>query len=653
MTGALEKGLERFRAGDPKAAAAHARGALVVDPANAEARHLLGLALFHLGDLAESISQFRRAVLLAPANASAWLNLAVALRKDGRLAEAEEAIQEALSRDPQFAGAWFNLGNLCLEGGRWGEAEAAYRRALAADPDDPRPPQNLAVALKSLGRAAEAVVVLARALAAQPDNAGVLNNLGNLLREDGRADEAVALLEKAAALAPQSPDVAYNLGAALAAEDRQDEAAAHYEKAVALRPAFTKARWAAKLALPILYDGEEEIDVWRERYRAGLAELAELRLDSPAAIGEALGAIAERTNFALPYQGRNDRQLQMQYGALVHRIAAAAFPQFAAPPVPQPKEKVRIGFVSAHFRFHTVARLFGGWLRGLEVRGFEVMALPTQTSDPASVAAAGCDVLIHLDIGMDPRAQVLAALRLAPSQYVTWGHPETTGLPTLDAFLSSDLMEPPDGESHYTERLIRLPNLSIDYPRPEVPDLPAREKAPVLLCSQSLFKLLPRFDALAARVVREVGDCRLEFVAHPSAAVTERFRKRIARAFRAAGVDEDRIHIHPRLAPADFLAVNQRADLLLDSLAWSGGNTTLEAVACGLPVVTLPGDLMRGRHASAILRRAGRSDLIARDEDDFVAIAARLARSRERLEGTGAVFGDPEPVATLADFLAS
>jgi predicted O-linked N-acetylglucosamine transferase (SPINDLY family) len=670
MENVLDDAFSRFGRGDLEGAMAACREALTAFPGDAEALHLLGLCLLQSGETAEAVSRLRRSVLLAPANAAGWLNLGVALRRLGRAEEAEESIQEALRRDPDFAGAWFNLGNLCLDAGRFAEAEAAYRRALAAAPDDPRPLQNLGVALKERGSLAEAEAVLRRAVAAQPGNAGALNNLGNVLRELKRAAEAVPILERAAGIDALSADIAYNLGAALADEDRMEEAGQAFAVAVSRRPTFTKARWAAALSLPVLYDADGDIEAWRDRYAKGLAEMADLSLATPSEVAEALSAIRERTNFALPYQGRNDRQLQEQYGALVHRIAMAAHPQYREPPRPPARARRRIGFVSAHFRHHTVLKLFAGWMTGLDRTAFEVHAFATAPggdaatealrscldgyhgAEPETIAAAACDALIHLDIGMDPRAQVLAALRLAPRQYVAWGHPETTGLPTIDGFLSSDLMEPPDGANHYSEPLIRLPNLSIAYARPPAPPPEARTNGPPrLLCSQSLFKLLPAFDRLAARVAREVGRGTVEFIAHPSEAVTRRFRRRIGAAFRAAGVDEDRIVVHPRLDPAAFLALNGRADVLLDSLGWSGGNTTLEALALGLPVVTLPGALMRGRHSAAILERAGRRDLIANDEDDYVAIAARLAEGRERVDVPDGLYDDPIPIRALENFL--
>jgi predicted O-linked N-acetylglucosamine transferase (SPINDLY family) len=75
---------------------------------------------------------------------------------------------------------------------------------------------------------------------------------------------------------------------------------------------------------------------------------------------------------------------------------------------------------------------------------------------------------------------------------------------------------------------------------------------------------------------------------------------------------------------ADYLSLNLAGDVLLDTPVWSGGKTSLEGLSCGLPLVTLPGDFMRGRHAFAMLKMIGIEDTIAQDVDHYVDIAVRL-----------------------------
>jgi predicted O-linked N-acetylglucosamine transferase (SPINDLY family) len=248
-------------------------------------------------------------------------------------------------------------------------------------------------------------------------------------------------------------------------------------------------------------------------------------------------------------------------------------------------------------------------------------------------------VLIYPEVGMDPLAAQLAAQRLAPVQCASWGHPETSGFPTLDFFLTSDLMEPADAQDHYTERVARLPNLSIYYEPPDNrpvtvtrAELGLRPGATVYWCSQAIYKYLPQFDHVFPRIAREVGDCQFTFIRFPGAAhVTELFRQRLDAAFAACGLKAaDHCVILPRLDPERYAAAAACCDLALDSIGWSGCNSTLECLAHDLPVVTLPGEFMRGRHTAAILQVMGVTDTVAGSLEDYVAMAVRLGRDSEQ-----------------------
>jgi predicted O-linked N-acetylglucosamine transferase (SPINDLY family) len=284
------------------------------------------------------------------------------------------------------------------------------------------------------------------------------------------------------------------------------------------------------------------------------------------------------------------------------------------------------------------------------------------------IAAEGLDVLIWLDIGMDAKAQIPAALLLAPVQATGFGHPVTSGLPTIDAYLTGDLMEPVGGEAQYTETLVRLPHLSVSYPRPdampgEIPEAIARLKADrrtIYLCAQSLFKLTPGQDDVFARIAEKVPGSAFVFIAHASPRVTDILRKRLTTAFARRGiVAEGRIVFLPRLSEASFLAVNAAADVVLDSFEWSGFNSTLEALAAGTPVVATAGATMRAHHSHGILAMAGLDELIAPDVDSYVALAIRLGTdeaARERAKKAVAerrdrVFDDGEPIRALADWI--
>ena len=267
---------------------------------------------------------------------------------------------------------------------------------------------------------------------------------------------------------------------------------------------------------------------------------------------------------------------------------------------------------------------------------------------------------------MDPTSFALAALRLAPRQCVAWGHPVTTGLPTLDAFFSPAAMEPDDAEAHYRERLVRLPGLGTRYALPACPADASREAfglpdgVPLLLCPQSLFKIHPDNDALFARVLAIAPRAHLVLFEgrHPS--LTATYLARLDRALAAVGLSRaGRVHVLPQCAHDDYLRINAVCDAMLDTLRWSGGNTSLDALACGLPIVTLPGRFMRSRQSCAMLELLEVRDTIAADADDYQRIAVRLVRERAWRDDVAAritarraaLYDDQRPIAAWVEAL--
>jgi predicted O-linked N-acetylglucosamine transferase (SPINDLY family) len=214
-----------------------------------------------------------------------------------------------------------------------------------------------------------------------------------------------------------------------------------------------------------------------------------------------------------------------------------------------------------------------------------------------------------------------------------WGHPVTTGLPTMDYYLSSDLMEPPQADQYYSEDLVRLPNLALCYRKPHLPKPPkTRHELAipsdrfVYLSTQSIFKYLPQNDDVFVQIARQVPEAIFVFISSQSSVATERFRHRLKTALKRYDLDVDHFcHFSPQLNFADFLSLNMAADVLLDTFDWSGGKTTLEALSCGVPVVTSPGGFMRGRHAYAMLKRIGLPETIGLDKAAYIRIAVRLA----------------------------
>ncbi|MEO1995643.1 MAG: hypothetical protein ABGZ17_10255, partial [Planctomycetaceae bacterium] len=245
------------------------------------------------------------------------------------------------------------------------------------------------------------------------------------------------------------------------------------------------------------------------------------------------------------------------------------------------------------------------------------------------IERANLDVLFYADLGMDSVTYALAHSRLAPVQCTTWGHPSTTGLSTIDYFLSSHLLEIPEADEHYTERLIRLSCLPTYYVRPTLPteirsrkELGLPRDCHLYLCPQSLFKLHPDFDSIMGGILQSDPQAIIVLIAGLHATWEQQVRQRIARALPDC---HERILIIPRVNAIDFQHLLGCADVMLDPLHFSGGNTSYQAFAMGLPIVTLPSQFMRGRVTAAQCRLLGLDDLVVSTIDEYVQRATAIA----------------------------
>jgi predicted O-linked N-acetylglucosamine transferase (SPINDLY family) len=125
-----------------------------------------------------------------------------------------------------------------------------------------------------------------------------------------------------------------------------------------------------------------------------------------------------------------------------------------------------------------------------------------------------------------------------------------------------------------------------------------------VLVPQSLFKLHPEGDAVMARIARELPNVQFVLFEPEHAEWKQAFVERLSNAFLAVGRSaREHLQFQPLGSREQFLRVNQACDLMLDSLHWSGGNTAIDALCAGLPLVACPGALMRGRQSHAMLKR--------------------------------------------------
>jgi len=616
----------------------------------------------------------------------------ILLADSGDIPRAIEAFASAVRLDPTYARAWSNLGNALRSAGRADEALAALQHAVAAQPGYALGWSNLGAVQRDLGDNAGAEVSLRRALALAPEDRVTLTALAGILRAQGRLDEAITHYTDAARRGPPDAGVLLPLAGALAERDDLAPAQRAYRDARAANPRSLRAAFGEALTLPMVCRDAAAVAEARAAYTRGLARLEDglEALVRNRSFGDVIDDL-RWTNFLLAYQGEDDRELQSRYAALVGRAIDAVGPQWRTGLRPGARgARIRIGFASAFFNDGTVGRYFRSWLVSLDRARFEICVYPLRPEPtpylrelaprvdrvrtfvgsiaPSAIAPVirgdALDVLVYPELGMDGTTFALAALRLAPVQCAGWGHPVTTGHATVDAFFSCAAMEPADGARHYTERLVTLPGIGTAYARPSLPPGAVRssiglpENVPLFLCPQSLFKIHPDNDALFARVLAAAPAAKLVLFEGRHAALTAKYRERFGAALAREGLRSDeRVIVLPQCGHDDYLRINGACDAMLDTLRWSGGNTSLDALASGLPIVTLPGRYMRGRQSAGMLALAGIAELVAHDETEYVAIAARLAADRawrdalrEQIrEGHARLFDDTAPVRAFGD----
>lgn len=587
------------------------------------------------------------ALALAPEDARAVGNLATALAESGAAQRAIGLLERWLARHPRDADLWNRLGLILHAEGRGTAAASAFERAIAAQPKHLAATSALARLRFDRREFQLAAAAYRRLLELDPANYAAHRNLANLLTMQGRLDEAETLFRRAQKLG-HAPGIDFIVAT----------------------------------QLPAILPSEAAIDDVRRRYGDRLDAL----IRQPPALEDPSIQVGQTGQFFLAYHGRDDLVLQRKLAEAY--LAACPTLAWRAPYLDRwrPGSRLKIGVVSTYLLSHTIGRVTHGLLERLDKARFEIILFRTpQQRDAIADAVAGTaervveisarlaearsriakaalDLLYFPDIGMAPLTYFLAFARLAPVQCIGWGHPDTTGIPNADYWLSADVWEPADGDVHYSERLIRLAHPPVYYPRPSTApparsrrDLGLPETGRLYLAPMSLFKFHPAYDDILARILETDSDAHLLLAAGDTPEWHEQLSQRIAKRSPSAA---RRLLFLPRMPLEDFQALARLGDAFLDPIYFGGGRTSLDVMALGVPIVNWPGPFMRSRITYGFYRQMDMADLVAADHDTYVALALRLARDgnwheamrRKTAERSAALYENDAAVRELEAF---
>ena len=572
---------------------------------------VLAAVLSQNGKINNSLIASQKSVQLNPLDADAHSNLGVILKKLGRLKDAEVSYRKAITLMPDHAKAYNNLGNTLREQMKLTEAEVNFREAIALNLDFTEAHNNLGNTLKELGRLKEAEASFRQAIVLKPDLAETHNNLGVLLKELGRLKEAEASFRQTITLKPDYAEAHNNFGILLQELGRLNEALASYDKAIELKVDFSEAYSNKNLCL---------------NYSS---------LSSPLFIY------------------KQHLKFEKQFGGLKVEptLRALSMKNFG--------ERLRIGYISADFRKHSVAYFFEPLLQhhnGYVVETFcyynnTVVDATTKRlmntcdhwrsifgiadSEVADLIKSDqIDILVDLSGHTGKNRLLVFTQKPAPIQ-ITWlGYPNTTGLSSID-YRFTDIIADPIGEADklHSETLLRLPNGFQCFQGNEKVfgrlELPQKSQGYITFGSfNNLSKITPHVIKAWSKILHLVPKSRLLL----KSLQLNQNKGYYLELFNKEGLPEDRIKLYGELTSiGDHLDLYNLIDIALDPFPFNGATTTCEALWMGVPVITLLGDRHVGRVGASIMTNVGLTDFIAQDIDSYIKLAVEMAANTNYL----------------------
>jgi protein O-GlcNAc transferase len=651
--------------GDHGNAAANYRKAIAAHPDDAVLHHSLGQALQAQGKPDEAIAAYQQALAIdadyVPALSS--LGLLHARQKDYPAAIA--CCQRAFALQPQDALA---CGHLAIVYGEAGERDLAidyFTRATALAPDDVRAHMQLADYHHTLRQHELAVVAYRRALECDPDSAGVLNNLGSSLQALKQFDQAQDAYLAVLAIHPDNATTLCNLGANYQDRKQYEKAREYYQKALDVDPTLARAHFS--MGNSYMLDNNAPAAV--EQYRSALAVKPDYRdayvnlsatLNNMGRLDEALEVCRTGLSIGADWDNLFSNYLflmshsatiaademfaeHVRFGATFERLTANLRAEHTNSP--DPLRTLKVGLVSGDLHNHPIPHFILPVLENIAAdAGLSLYAYYNDPEDDyvterlrqliptwrqvellsdeelvKLIRADGIDILIDLSGHTGKNRLRAMAAKPAPIQASWIGYPATTGLTTVDYYLSDAFFSPLGKlEEQFTEKLMLLPVCAPFLPTEYAP---AIRPAPALTNGYLTFGSFNRLNKINrqvvarwARLLRAIPDARMLLAAMPTSAP----QPVLLEWFTEEGIAPDRLDFEARTGIGQYMEMHHRVDICLDTFPYGGGTTTFHALWMGVPTLTIAGPTQPSRAGTSILRQVELEEFIAVDDDEYV-----------------------------------
>lgn len=653
------------------------------------------VAKHQAGDFTAGEQMYRDILKKYPAHAPTLCNLGVMLVRANKLEEAANCYNLALAASPGHPDAHFNLGNLFRRNNQLREAATHYRECLSKAPNHSSASYNLGLTLAAAGDLFAAVDCFRAVTKLEPQNAEAFGRLGDALARTGRAAEGVTAFRKSVELKPTDPRGLYNLGLALTNAGNTAESHECIQKALKIKPDYAEAHNAFGLNLESMGRKDDALFHYQEavRLKPNLADAWSnmgTNLSEQGRADDAIRCLRESLmHRAAAPPIHSNLLLMLNYSSHQspaeirdeHRVWAELFasPVPDVPPIPRPYDpdrRLRIGYVSADFRAHTVSGFIELLLKNhdrsqVEVYSYASVLRQDDTTEKLkklsdhwrsvggvpdgkvyeTVRADNLDVLI--DLGghtAGNRMQVLAA-RPAPIQATLFGYPNTTGMKAVDFRITDPISDPPGAtDDLYVEQPLHLPEVAWAYNPPEnapsVTPLPAAGKRQFTFgCLNNSAKISDLCLETWAKILQTVPGTKIVLLAGQSQAGAKRLHDRFVKA----GVLRDRVEIVYRLPKDKYFEAYRNFDISLDPFPYNGGVTTADSLWMGVPVMTVAGMSYVSRQGTMVMSTLGLHDFIADSPEMLVQLAKEWTTRRTELAEIRAGLRDNLAKSPLAD----
>lgn len=654
------------------------------EPKDFDALHLSGVLIFELGNQHRGLAFMEKA---REQGASPHFdnNYGNMLLQMGQSVEAEVSFGRALAQNPNYAEAHSNLGNLLVQRRELLAAIASYDRALTCKPELADAWANRAIAKHQLKNYQAAKVDFESALALPNPKESYYCAYADLLMDLHAYEEAQVLLEMALQINSASSNCHNSRGrlktllgeyrlaiesfmAAIAADPLNvqpykncaiacyrlgdaDGSQSLIKEALNLDPTNIELRWLdCFLHIPATIDSREEGLRVRERFTKKIERFSKLENRHELDVS----SISNVGPFYLMYHGFDDRQLYERYAAVAMDIIDANDPVRQVLSKALQKERIKICVINAQIKNHSVWHSHTeGLYKRLDRAAFELHTINLTgvsciqaeyakehsesycdaSGDDESVVekilSIGADIVLYPEVGLHAQTWRLAARRLCVQQVAMWGNPETTGLPSIDYFVSVQELEGANAAQHYSESLVSLPlqehyyaSRQYDGKELDLASLGLVKEKKIILCSGAAFKYQYRFFEVFTQLYQKFEGLQFVFFDQEDE-VSAQLKTSLAEIARIAPA-RNHIVFLPWIDEDRYYALMRVSHLMLDGLNFSGFNTAIKSIECGLPIVCIGSALLRENFSAGLLRAIGAHECVAESDANAIQVFTKL-----------------------------